>query len=88
MHDRPVQTHGERPVTSFIGGDHDTLAIQFVERGGVIVGGDVLAGEQVPLRGVMEGMGLVAAVLVNAQHADKVAVERVQEFILQDLSSD
>jgi len=36
--DRPEASKGSRPITTFIGGDHDKLAIQFVERNGSIVG--------------------------------------------------
>ena len=72
--DRPQSSKGERPVAAFIGGEHDQLAVQFVESNGNIVGGNVVAGNLVPLRGVVEGMNLAATVLINAQHADKIAL--------------
>lgn len=72
--DRPQESKGERPVTAFIGGEHDKLAVQFVESNGQVVGGDVVAGNLVPIRGVIEGMNLAATVLVNAQHASKIAL--------------
>ena len=36
--DRPEASKGARPIAAFVGGDHDQLAVQFVERGGAIVG--------------------------------------------------
>ena len=36
--DRPVESKGERPITTFIGGDNGNVALQFVERGGKVVG--------------------------------------------------
>jgi hypothetical protein len=72
--DRPQATKGERPIAAFIGGDHAKLAVQFVERGGSIVGSNIVAGEQVPLAGVVEGITTAATVLVNAQKSDRVAL--------------
>jgi len=74
VHDRPVATKGDRPIAAFIGGNHSKLAIQFVERGGAIVGSNIVAGEQVPLAGVVESMCTAATVLVNAQQGDRVAL--------------
>ena len=36
--DRPEESKGERPIAAFIAGDNDNLALQFVERGGKVVG--------------------------------------------------
>lgn len=69
-----VAKPGQRPIVAFVGGDHDILAVQFVETNNEIVGANVVAGAQVPVRGIIEGMGHATTVLVNEQHASAVAL--------------
>jgi len=63
--DRPVASKGARPVVAFIAGQNDKIAVQFVDREGRIVGGNVVAGEQAPVRGIIEAITLAASVVVN-----------------------
>lgn len=56
---------GQRPIIGYVGGDHDTLAVQFVQRDKRIVGAKVVMGSKVPIRGAIHALGHAATVLGN-----------------------
>lgn len=69
---------GERPITAFIGGKGNTVAVQFVEssRGDakVIVGANVSVGSSAPVSAVVEAITLATTVLANEKWSEVLAV--------------
>ncbi len=65
---------GQRPIVALYGGPGDNVAVQFVERGGSIVGANVVVGGGAPVKGLVDAVAHAACVLVNAHYSGVVAL--------------
>lgn len=75
-----VPRRGERPVVAFLGGDDETVSLQFVQqtaKSGGIAGSNIVAGGQSSVRGVVEALGQAAATMINAEVPESITVPSV-----------
>lgn len=70
----PQPLPGQRPVVVTYGGPGNQAAVQFSESNKKIVGANVLVGEAVPVRGLVDAMGLATTVVINSTYNDALAV--------------
>jgi hypothetical protein len=69
-----VPRNGDRPIVAFVGGAGSDLAVEFAERDKVIVGANIVAGSETPVRGIIDAIGLAASVLANQRLPNIVAI--------------
>lgn len=68
---------GQRPILVCVGLPGSDLAVQFIENKGKIVGANVLVGDGVPLRGLIDAIGHAASVVSNALNTLSVSLNSV-----------
>jgi len=71
-----------RHVVAFVGGatKPDTLAVQFAESEGKVIGSTVLVGDDVPIRGVIEALGHAAGVIIGQEQPNGIVLPSVSLF--------
>eukprot|EP00981_Chlorochromonas_danica_P012236 scaffold4701_cov227-Ochromonas_danica.AAC.1 len=69
-----VPRPGQRPIVALVGGPGNTAAVQFLQHGEEIVGATIIAGDAVPVSGLVEAFGHALVGVVNENASPVVAL--------------
>lgn len=65
---------GQRPIIAYVAGPGSDIAVQFIEVNSVIVGANIVAGGDAPVRGVVEAITQASTVVLNEKLKDSLAL--------------